>query len=94
MLIAGKAVLWLCVTPEKVRTAMVTWVDQFATQKVLTGAFTGGVMEDVFEMAPYIIDYARYAECDAIEVHGRRGWARAFKPLGFEEYSTTSRLEL
>lgn len=94
MLVRGTAVLWLCMTPSKVHTAMVTWIDEYATQKVLVGAFTGGEMEDVFTMAPYIIDYARYANCNAIEVHGRRGWARAFKPLGFEEYSTTTRLEL
>lgn len=94
MLVQGKAVLWLCATHSKIHTAMVTWLDEYETQKVLVGAFTGGEMEDVFQMAPYIMDYARYAGCTAIEVNGRRGWVRAFRDLGFEEYSTTTRLEL
>jgi hypothetical protein len=94
MLVRGTAVLWLCMTPEKIHTAMVTWIDEYKTQKVLVGAFTGGEMEDVHTMAPYIIDYAKYAGCSAIEVNGRRGWVREFRDMGFEEYSTTTRLEL
>lgn len=94
MLVEGKAVLWLVATPSQIHTAMVTWIDEYKTQKVLTVAFTGGEMEDVYMAAPYLTDYARYADCTAIEVNGRRGWARQLNDLGFEEYSTTTRLEL
>ncbi|MGD9168562.1 MAG: hypothetical protein PVI97_00695 [Candidatus Thiodiazotropha sp.] len=91
---SNKALLWMSVLPDQILAAGVTWIDAYANGRVLNIAFGAGDMGELKRMLPYVIDYARFAECVAIECHGRRGWVRELGKEGFDEISTTVRLEL
>ncbi len=52
----------------------------------------GGDLHEIREMIPRIEAWARVSGCtQAMITAGRRGWARALRDLGYEEYSTTLR---
>lgn len=93
MLKKNEALLWLTMDKKSVYAAAVTWIDEYPTAgRVFTIAFAAaGEMKDLRAMYDYFVAYADNADCYAIDLHGRRGWVRELKDLGFEEYSTTTR---
>lgn len=62
------------------RSAMVT---QYLGD-CLHGWLAGGELEEIKRMIPGAEAWARAAGCTRVTIAGRKGWARALKPLGFE----------
>ncbi len=55
--------------------------------KAFNGWLAGGDMEEVRNTSRMLEAYAISQECDVIQIHGRRGWLRAFK--GYSDAGTT-----
>ena len=68
----------------------------YPQKKVYHMPFVGGNLEDLREMAPSIIHFARYMECSMITTAGRRGWDRVplLKELGFEPMHYAMKMEI
>ena len=91
---SDKALLWCVMTPREILAASVTWIDEFPCERVLTIGFAGGDLHWLKSCIRYAKDYAAYAEVDAVEAHGRKGWVKGLRDEDFVQSSTTVRLEL
>lgn len=69
----------------------VTRIDMYPQQKVLTVMFAAGEFDEWLEHGEILKAFGRAKGCSAIEINGRRGWARR---LDLEVISTTCRCEL
>ena len=85
------AVLWLTVVNGTPVAALITWVDEYEDQRRMTVPFAGGDLDALKGLYPYIEEYAQSDGCDAIEVWGRKGWARVGKEYGYEYIHTVVR---
>lgn len=76
-------------------SAIITQIVQFPRRKALHVPFGGGNLAEIEEMHPYIIDFAKKAECNMITIAGRKGWERTFlKSVGFEFAYSVMKLEI
>lgn len=75
---AGQAQLWL---GEK--SAMVTEVTAGPDGRCLHGWLSGGDLTEIISLIPGALAWARTMGCVEATIDGRRGWARALRPLGF-----------
>jgi hypothetical protein len=55
---------------------------------------SAGDKQELLDMAPRIIDWARSKGCVEATIEGRMGWVRVLKPLGFEMKAVTLGLKL
>ena len=72
----------------------VTEIVVYPRKKVLSGFLAGGDLSRVIDMIPDIEAWAVAHGCAAAEITGRRGWVRAFGPIGYREAATNIRKEL
>lgn len=79
---------------ETEHSAVVTWLEDYPCQRVLTLAFAGGDKDELKGLIPEIRRFAKDIGCQALEVHGRAGWERVLKEEGFKKVSTVLRCEL
>lgn len=63
---------------------LVTEIVQFPRKKVVNVFLGGGEMEQLANMHPSVIEWAKAQGCTAATIHGRTGWARAFKSRGWK----------
>ncbi len=78
--------LWL-----SLRSVAVTAVEQWPRSRRLVILFAAGEMADMVASLPRLLAWGRAKGCDAAEVHGRPGWARA---LGWQVVDTVARVKL
>lgn len=90
----NEGLLWVYGSENFVASAMVTWVTDYPSSRVMSVPYAGGNLSQILKCAPAIREYAEFAKCDYIDVTGRRGWVRALKLQGFREVQTTVRLSL
>lgn len=77
---SGEFQLW----PGETST-VVTQIIKFPQKKVLHVFLAGGNQEELKEMDPYVVQWAKEQGCSAITFTGRVGWARSqMRELGFE----------
>lgn len=84
LVLDGKAQLW----PAK-DAAMVTELVTYPRKKVLNLWLGGGKLSRLLDMGASIEVFAQSQGCDAITIHGRRGWERALKANGARALHTT-----
>jgi hypothetical protein len=73
----------------------ITQIVIYPRKKILYLLFAAGV--DMHEWVQYeqrMTDWAKEQQCDAIEVTGRRGWARVLYARGYKDSYTVVRKEL
>lgn len=77
---SGEFQLW----PGETST-IVTQIIKFPQKKVLHVFLASGNQEELKEMDPYVVQWAKDQGCSAITFTGRVGWARSqMRELGFE----------
>lgn len=97
MLADGTALLWVLVDDaHQIFAAVVTALADWDGRKVAEIVLTGGkqVIENLESELSAIERWAREAGAQEILFRGRRGWARLYKPLGYEEIAVTMRKAL
>lgn len=62
-----------------------------AGERVVNVGPAAGNLEEIMEALPHLEDWARQEGCSQVQVHGRRGWVRALRGHGYDEYQTTVR---
>lgn len=65
------------------RGCIVTEIVTMPRRKVVNVFLGGGELEQLANMHDAVIDWAKAQGCTAATIHGRPGWERAFKPLGW-----------
>ena len=63
--------------------AVVTQVLEYPRRRVFRIWLAGGELDQLMYALEHAEEYARHRECDAIEIDGRKGWARVLD--GFTE---------
>lgn len=93
MLVDGLAQLWILKDGGEAVAAVVTAISDWDGRKVAEIVLTGGskVIESLDEELPVIERWARDLGAEEVIFRGRRGWARLYKPLGYEEIAVTMR---
>lgn len=66
------------------RSAMVTHIRDYPSGRGCVIWLAGGDLDEILAADQIIADYAREKGCVQVELHGRRGWERSLKPLGYE----------
>lgn len=96
MLVDGLAQLWILKDGGEAVAAVVTAISDWDGRKVAEIVLTGGskVIESLDEELPVIERWARDLGAEEVIFRGRRGWARLYKPLGYEEIAVTMRKAL
>lgn len=96
LLVEGKALLWVLTSAGDAKAAVVTAICDWDGRKVAEIMLTGGtgVIESMGSELPAIEHWARDNGAVEIYARGRRGWARLYKPLGYDEISVTMRKAL
>lgn len=91
----GGMQLW-CVLDDRLIAAVATQVLVYPRKRALRLVAAGG--ERLAEWLPLLddalTDYARRRDCDWIETHGRPGWVRRLRGIGFEHVYTTAIREM
>jgi hypothetical protein len=89
-IIAGRATFW----PGR-RSAVVTQFWNFPRARCCHHWLAGGDLSElVNDMQPVVDDWARANGCVEMTLGGRKGWARALAPFGFEVAFTVLRKRL
>ncbi len=92
----GRAVVWVLASNGVPIAGVVTTICDWDGRKVAEIIITGG--EGILEHAPehfgQIDIWAKAHGASEIVMRGRRGWARALKPHGYEEIAVTMRKAL
>lgn len=73
------------------RSVAVTAVEEWPRSRRLTILFAAGEMADMLSCLPTLLAWGKSKGCDAAELHGRPGWARA---LGWQVVDTVARIRL
>lgn len=83
-LIGARMNLWLLLDPD-VRVAVVTEIQDFPHKRVCTVAFAGADDQghDWPIMMKTIEEFAKWANCDSIEIWGRKGWEKVLSGSDF-----------
>ena len=74
-------------------SVIVSQISVYPRKKILHLPFVGGNLEELERMAPSIVEFAKFINCDMITTAGRRGWERTFlrqynfKPMHYAMYS-------
>ncbi len=74
--------------------ALVTEVVTTPRQRLCNVFLGGGELGQLLDMVTSVEAWARAAGCDAITVHGRKGWARALAGTGANPLHVALRKEL
>ena len=68
---------------------LVTELVKYPRTRVLNVFLGGGEFDQLVDMHGDVIAWAKLQGCTAATISGRKGWERAFKPLGWEYQFTT-----
>lgn len=71
------------------RAAAVTEVIEYPRARALHLFLAGGDLDQLSEMEESATEFARQIGATQMSIAGRRGWVRAFRDKGYEEYLTT-----
>ena len=97
---SGRQQLWLYHDKnEEIVSAMTTQFIYYPLRVNLSVAFLGSddksfSPDDWVAHMEQVMDWAKIHGCSAVEVVGRKGWARLFKKIGFVETFTTIEAEV
>lgn len=81
---AGALFFW----PGK-RSAAVTEIIEYPQRRVFHTFLAGGDLDEIRDMEADATEFAMHLGCDAMSIAGRRGWVKALKDRGYQEYLTT-----
>ncbi len=96
LLCEGRAVLWVLEDKHEPVAAVITAIADWDGQRVAEIIATGGagVIGALNDELSKVEDWAREQGASEIMFRGRRGWARVYKPHGYEEIAVTMRKAL
>lgn len=96
LLCEGRAVLWVLEEKHEPKAAVITAIADWDGQRVAEIIATGGegVIGSLDDELPKIETWARDQGATEMMFRGRRGWARVYKPHGYEEIAVTLRKAL
>jgi len=76
-------------------SVIVTQIHDYPQKRLLCIFLAAGVMEELQDMLPDVLDWARQAGCAGAFLNGRLGWMRSFlKDEGWQVQSVTMAKEL
>lgn len=77
-------------------SAIVSQIMIFPKKKVLHLPFVGGNMKELELMAPSIVEFGKFMNCNMITSAGRRGWDRSFlvRDYGFKPMHSALFMEI
>lgn len=77
-------------------TALIGLVTVHPQKKIYHILLGGGNLEEIEEMAPSVIHFAKFMGCEEITMAGRKGWERTslFKKLGFAPMQIVMKMEI
>lgn len=95
-LIAGRVMLWLIRSEDKLRAVVLTEIAQHPRRRVWRILHIGGsgMSEWLDQGIEAMKRAARIAGCEAIEADGRLGWAKIVPQRGFREVSRLYEMEI
>jgi len=77
------------------RSVIVTQIHDYPQKRLLCIFLAAGVMEELRDMLPDVLDWARQAGCSGAFLNGRLGWMRSFLARdGWKVQSVTMAKEL
>lgn len=78
-IIDGEVQLWV-----GEHSAMATHLRDYPSGRCCVIWLAGGNLDEILAADPIIAAYAREKGCVQVELHGRRGWEKTLRPLGYE----------
>lgn len=75
-------------------SACITELCRYPQANVVNVVFGGGDLTELLEMAPTVLGWAKANGAEYATIHGRPGWARAFKHIGAAPLWTVSMARL
>ena len=67
-------------------SALLTQIQQYPQRKVLCLYLAGGLLNELLDLLPSVLDWARTQHgCQSAYIAGRGGWARVLRKHGWEE---------
>ena len=78
------------------RSAAITEVLDFPRKRCMHIFLAAGDMEELKQMEPCFVEFAKHFECDFVSLSGRAGWQRSLKDMGYKDahVSLFKRIEL
>ena len=78
------------------RSAAITEVLDFPRKRCMHIFLAAGDMEELKEIEPCFVEFAKNFECDFVSLSGRAGWQRSLKDMGYKDahVSLFKRIEL
>ena len=78
------------------RSAAITEVLDFPRKRCMHIFLAAGDMDELKEMEPCFVEFAKHFECDFVSLSGRAGWQRSLKDMGYKDahVSLFKRIEL
>jgi hypothetical protein len=70
------------------KSVIITEIVEYPRLKACRIFLAAGDMTELLEMETAVADWAKSADCNRMEVIGRKGWKRALKGSGYTEPST------
>ena len=67
------------------RSAAITEVLDFPRKRCMHIFLAAGDMEELKEMEPCFVEFAKHFECDFVSLSGRAGWQRSLKDMGYKD---------
>ena len=66
------------------RSAAITEVLEFPRKRCMHIFLAAGDMEELKEMEPCFVEFAKHFECDFVSLSGRAGWKKSLKDMGYK----------
>ena len=67
------------------RSAAITEVLDFPRKRCMHIFLAAGDMEELKEMEPCFVEFAKHFECDFVSLSGRARWQRSLKDMGYKD---------
>ena len=65
-------------------SAAITEVLDFPRKRCMHIFLAAGDMDELKEMEPCFVEFAKHFECDFVSLSGRAGWKKSLKDMGYE----------
>jgi hypothetical protein len=87
--------LWVAFDDVGMCAACVTQIICYPRKKVLFLLFSGGMRFEKWMHLTYdMVAFAKEHGCSSVELHGRPGWEKKGKPVGFKKVYTVYQVEM
>ncbi len=95
-LITKNMQLWIGVTKKnEIKAFAITEIVNYPAKKVLIIQFAGGHdMDTWLHNIDGLQNFAKFHDCEAVEIYGREGWAKKLLPYNYAKIHSVYRLEI